>query len=179
MSARSTRRSRVTLAAVMLAMAMASVLVGFWQSVEAIALQPVHEDRATSIHVDRPGVVLLWKDVARSGEDGRDIDLPDLALTSVDGATIALGNTARRITFARPDPDAPHGTARWQTVGRWDVPDAGTWTGAPLGAGWAWSPDPIDTVKWWSLGSIALAIVLVGIAAALAWIALRPVDVRN
>lgn len=172
-------------AAVLLAGAIGSILLGFNRSVAAIQLQEVHLPGDGSFTVDQPGTWMLWRGVL----GGAAIPADQVAMWSrpqavaPSGEVLQAGPTTRQIRFTRADePTVVRGGVilgpkGWMTVARFDIETPGAWTlqGAP--GDWAISPDPLGAVKWWALGSTSVAIVLVGAAACTGWIALkRPVS---
>ncbi|MCH2135525.1 MAG: hypothetical protein MK101_02965 [Phycisphaerales bacterium] len=151
------RRRLIIIAITLVVAAFASVLTGFVMSLAAVDLQAAHLPSKAVLKIDAPGTWLLWKGDGAGGEP---------RLRSDPAQLLAPAPTTRSITFV-------DGGQRWQVSGRFEFDARGQWTFDGGSGDWALSPDPLPSVKVWSLVTVSLAIVLLGSAACTGWIAFR------
>ena len=160
-------RTLVGLAAALLLLAVVTLLIGFGQSLASVQLQHAPLPGTAEFQVDAPDTWLLWQSqptAIAAVDGGRPEHLPS-ALGPV-GEVLEPLPTVRTIRFTKGD--VVH-----IVVGRYDVPASGSWRLDGPGGQWAVGPDPMGRVMLWSIGTTALAIVLLGGALCTGWIGLR------
>lgn len=160
-------RTLVGLGAALLLLAIVVLLVGFGQSLAAVKLQHITLPGAGTFRVDAPGSWLVWHTQPVAMEHVN-AERPSVvpAAHGPAGEVVESSPTVRTIRFTNAE--SVH-----TVVGRYEISTLGPWRiDGPAGT-WAVGPDPMGDVMLWSIGTTALAILLLGAALCTGWIGLR------
>jgi hypothetical protein len=168
------RRRLVWLGAICGMAAVLSVLIGVVGSLGAFQLVNLRAAPEAGFAVDTPGdwVVASQTRAVVDGVSlvGAAVTIDQMSMHNPDGVSVPLRAPARVLRYRQSDREGVViGVFDARLRGSWRLSVAGGGEGVLLAIG----PDPVGAVSTWMLLSAAVAIVLLGVACSLGWIAWR------